>query len=158
MGSAKNYNGVPQGSILGPDCFSINVNDMPSIVNSQDGTSEIDLFADDCNAFVIGDSVDEVLTKIQTTANNLHHYTNKNTLTIHPEKCNLMILSRTKFTGPQKEVKLDNKPITAFGTCKCLGLTIDNELTFTSHVSKVCKSFSLEVKSYTTCVQCHKMY
>ena len=38
--------GVPQGSFLGPDCFSINVNDMSSKVCNNDGNSEVDLFAD----------------------------------------------------------------------------------------------------------------
>ena len=51
-----------------------------------DGTSEMDLFANNCNTFVIDDSVNEAMSKIQTTANNLQHYTNKNTLTIHPKK------------------------------------------------------------------------
>ena len=72
----------------------------------------VDLFADDCNAFEIGDSVDEALSMIQSTATNVHNYSNKNSLTIHPEKCHLMILTRDKFIGPLKEIKLDNKPIT----------------------------------------------
>ena len=76
--------GVPQGSILGPDCFSVNVNDMPSKVSNNDGNSEVDFFADDCNAFEIGDSVDEALSMIQSTATNVHNYSNKNSLTIHP--------------------------------------------------------------------------
>ena len=57
---------------------------MPSKVSNNDGNSEVDLFADDCNAFEIGDSVDEALSMIQSTATNVHNYSNKNSPTIHP--------------------------------------------------------------------------
>ena len=49
---------MPQGSILDPNpCFSINVNEMTVKVCSNDGNSEVDLFAGDCNAFEIGETV-----------------------------------------------------------------------------------------------------
>ena len=137
---------VPQGSIIGPDCLSVNVIDMPSKVSNNDGNSEVDPFADDCNAFEIGDSVDEALSMIQSTATNVHNYSNKNSLTIHPEKCHLMILTRDKFIGPLKEIKLDNKPIIVVNDCKCLGVTINKDLNFVSHISNVCKAFSEKVR------------
>ena len=79
-------------------------------------------------------------------SNNLQHYT----FTIHPEKCNLMILSRNKFIGPQKQVKLDNKPITTVSTCKCLGLTIDRllllmSLKYVNHFPKKTVGHALNV-------------
>ena len=94
--------GLPQGSTLGPDCFSMNVNDMFSKVCNNDGNSEVNLFADDCKAFEIGDTVDEALSRMKSTANNVHNYSNKTSLTVHPEKCHLMILTKDKFIEPLK--------------------------------------------------------
>ena len=54
--------GVPQDSLLGPNCFSNHVNDMPEKAQSNtDG--ELDLFADDSTAFEIADSVDNAIEK-----------------------------------------------------------------------------------------------
>lgn len=97
---------------------------MHSKVCNNDENSEVDLFADDCNAFEIDDTVDEALSKIQSTANNVNNYSNKTSLTVQPEKCHLMILSKDKFIGPLKEIKLDNKPISVVDKCKCLGVTL----------------------------------
>ena len=83
---------------------------------------------------------------MKSTANNVHNYSNKTSLTVHPEKCHLMILTKDKFIESLKEVKLDNKPISVVERCKCLGVTIDKDLNFVSHVSNLCKTFSAKVK------------
>ena len=91
--------GVPQGSLLGPTLFSIDVNDMPEVSDTTDD-SEIEMFADDTTTYVIGNNVDEAVSKLQEIANNLFDYASRNSLTIHPGKCQLMIISRTNFIGP----------------------------------------------------------
>ena len=104
------------------DCLSVKVNDMPSMSTTIMETVK--------------------LISLQMTSIHLKLMT----LTIHPEKCHLMILTRDKFIGPLKEIKLDNKPITVVNDCKCLGVTIDKDLNFVSHISNVCKAFSAKVK------------
>ena len=78
--------GVPQGSLIGQPCFSININDMPDCTRWN-----LDQFADDSTAHIVGSSVDHVLTNIQKGENEIDNYSNKNLLTIHPDKCKVII-------------------------------------------------------------------
>ena len=52
--------GVPQGSLLGPRLFSIYVNDFSESISQ----GELHLCADDTTAYVIGNSTDEVVQKL----------------------------------------------------------------------------------------------
>ena len=51
-----NY-GVPQGSLLGPRLFAVQVNDLPNVPSK--GTLE--MFADDTEYYCVGKTVDEVM-------------------------------------------------------------------------------------------------
>ena len=135
---------APQGSLIGrTDFFSLNVNDMPEEV--QEG-GEVDLFADDSTAIVTGDSVDEAMLKMKNTAEKLDKYAAKNSLTIHPKKCKIIIISRKKFIGPLPQVSISGKHIEVVNKCKCLGNTIDQNLSWETHTSNICKSLSAKIK------------
>ena len=49
-----------QGSILGPTCFTMNIGDMPTMINS-----ESEMFADDQTAFEINYPIDTVLMRLR---------------------------------------------------------------------------------------------
>ena len=137
--------GVPQGSILGPNCFSAYVNDMPSEIDSNEG--ELDLFADDSTVFEEGDSVDQAMIKMSETAQKVEGYSIRNSLTIHPGKCKVLILSKNPFIGPlQNIIKVDGKSVECVQSTKCLGVIIDHQLSWGDHISETCKNFHAKIK------------
>ena len=133
--------GVPQGSILGPNLFSINVNDMP---DSTDCDTE--LFADDSNCFEIGKTVDTVLTNLQSNLDQVGNYSSRNFLTLHPEKCEVMIISKSKFIGPLPELTIYGKKVNFVDKSKCLGITIDEKLSWNPHIENVCRQFRAKIR------------
>lgn len=134
--------GVPQGSILGPQCFSMYVNDMPDV-----GDEEIDLYADDSETYSIADTVDEVMINLQKQIELIANYSLENCLTIHPDKCQILILSKQKFIGPLPDVKINNNSIKITDKTKCLGVILDNKLSWGPHTEMVCNAFSNKLKN-----------
>ena len=133
--------GVPQGSLIGPVAFTINVEDMPSSTNSH-----LELLADDSTLFEIGDSVDNVIVSLQREIQNFNRYATKNSLTIHPDKCKILIMSRVRMIGPLPPVTLNGTTIEIVKQTKCLGLIIDDDLTWSAHVDWICKRFYSKLK------------
>ena len=116
--------GVPLGSILSPNLFSINVDDMPDNIDC-----DTELFADDTTGFEVGNTVDSVLTNLQSNLEKVENYSSRNLLTLHPDKCEVLIISKIKFVGPLPELKI--------GGSKCLGITIDEKLSWEPHIETV---------------------
>ena len=132
--------------------FSLNVNDMSDTVcswNDANNTEkgELDIFADDTTTHEVGNTVDEALTKIQGIANKFFVQSYRNSLTIHQERCKILIVSGEHFVGPLQQVTINNKPIEFVNNSKCLGLTIDSKLSWQAHIQKLCKSFSGKIKN-----------
>ena len=133
--------GVPQGSLIGPPSFSINVNDMNESVDC-----DLDQFADDSTAYVTNSNTDIVIEKLQQSATQLEHFSEKNSLTIHPEKCKVLIMSKNRFIGPLNKLSICNENIDFVSSTKCLGIIIDDALKWDAHIQKITKNFSAKVK------------
>ena len=143
--------GVPQGSLLGPVAFSVNINDMPD-----HGELDTDLFADDSNQFIIGNNVDEVMIKIQNHVNEISIYAKENSLTIHPDKSQILIMSKDKFVGPLPSVSLKGENIRVVEKAKCLGVIVDNNMSWGPHTDSICKMFSKKLKNLYKMNSLHK--
>ena len=142
---AKVDYGVPQGSLVGPTCFSISVNDMHE-VSCDNNDTELEMFADDTTIYEIGNTVDEAVSKLQITTDNLSEYTSRNSLTIHPGKCELLIISRNNFFGPVNTVRINNVCVKVVDNSKSIGLIIDSKLSWNTHVQAQSKSFFVKLK------------
>ena len=134
--------GVPQGSLLGPRLFSMHVNDLPDCTSR----ATVHMFADDTESFCIGDTVDEVIEDLQVTVNEMGQWSQDNGLFIHPKKSEIVLLTKNKFIGPLKQVKLGDNDIKFVEKSKCLGMMIDSQLSWKLQIEKVKTDMSCKIK------------
>ena len=80
--ACKIKHGVPQGSILGPVLFLINVNDFNKCLNKSDAI----MYADDTNIFLRHNHIDNLFTDSQIEMNFISNWLAANKLTLNVDK------------------------------------------------------------------------
>ena len=133
---------VPQGSQLGPCLYSIDVNDFPESVDAGD----LSMFADDTNVYCIGTSVEEVVEKLNVIMEQVHTWCTKNKLTVHPGKFEAILLMKTPFIGLLQPLYYGSEYIKFVSTSTCLGVVVDQKLSWYAQVAQACKNFSKKLE------------
>ena len=116
--------GIPQGSVLGPTLFLIFINDLPSVVSSTTA-----LFADDSKVYNPVSTAEEVKA-IQKDMDSLYKWSTKWQLPFNKGKCKAMHFGRN---NPKAIYKIGDTTVGEVESEKDLGVTIDNNLTFSLH-------------------------
>ena len=136
--------GVPQGSLLGPRLFASYVNDLPDSIAS----GEVYMYADDTKIYVVGNTVDDITTVLQavTVLDQVNSWCLSNRLILHEGKSEAMVLSTTPFIGPLKHLKWGEDTIRYVSSTNCLGVTIDEKLSWSQHIALAQSAFNANVK------------
>ena len=128
--------GVPQGSILGPLCFSLFINDLPLAVEA-----ETVLFADDA-AFILSSTTLECLyRKIRKLFLDIEKYLKANMLVPNSKKSKLMFFS-SRQTLDLPDFIFSGEVIEWVKEFKYLGLTLTNTLSYAKHINNVALNVS----------------
>ena len=126
--------GVPQGSVLGPSLFIYFINDLPNCAKSL-----IKIFADDTKNYSPITSIED-RDQLQSSINQLVKWSELWLVRFNSDKCKIMHLGKN---NPHYDytIKEGDKISSLVETCceKDLGVNIDPELTFKSHINLTIK-------------------
>lgn len=128
--------GVPQGSILGPLLFNIFICDLFFVIPEVDFSS----YADDNTPYVCKSNIGEVISSLENVATQLLDWFKDNEMKANPSKFHLLLSTNSKFEAIINDSFLQNSSYE-----KLLGVNIDNELSFNSHLNEICKKASCKI-------------
>jgi ribonuclease P/MRP protein subunit RPP40 len=126
--------GVPQGSVLGPLLFIIFINDIGTNISCN-----LRLFADDCMIYLeIKDMED--CDRLQEDVNAICNWVKVNEMRLNEHKSQLIKFTCKRLANQCKyNYVINSVPLVYAETCKYLGLTIENKLSWKRQTEKVVK-------------------
>jgi hypothetical protein len=135
--------GVPQGSVLGPLLFCLYINDLPLYIQNPNVCCE--LFADDSSLHSSAGDVQTLESDLQSELNNVVKWSTENKMVLNPQKTKSMVItSRQKHQRAplQMNLVIDSTSVEQVDSHRVLGVTVDQEMRWQSHVNNVCKLVS----------------
>ena len=132
--------GVPQGSIFGPLLFLIYINDLPNCLKFTTPC----LYADNTQIFSSSFDSSILANNINSDLKNLSDWLTVNKLQFHPLKTKLMVVGstynlNTKSRELSNVISIDSNLVSRVPSNKCLGILLDEKLTFETHIDYICK-------------------
>ena len=134
----KLINGVPQGSVLGPLLFNIYINDLFYNLMNTHACS----FADDTTLNACSKSIEELLHNLEYDTLSAIIWFENNLMKLNEDKCHFLILGKL---NEHMFAKVGDELIWESTEEKLLGVTIDKNINFNSHLSILCKKAGQKV-------------
>jgi hypothetical protein len=146
----QNKYGVPQGSCLGPMIFALYVAPILNVISSQN--VQCHQYADDTQLYVGISAPNGPLpsTVLDECTTEVQNWFLQNGLCLNPLKSEVLIIGtgyQLRKIDPTSPILVAGCPIIPSSEIKSLGVTIDQQLNFKSHVDKVCKAAYFHIRA-----------
>ncbi len=120
--------------------FLLYINDLPQYLKF----TTPGLYADDTQIFASSDNYDELVELLSSDLKNISRWLSDNKLQHHTTKTKLMFIgSRYNIKNKIGDnlVTFKNKPLKRYRSFKCLGVELDEHLSWEVHINAICKKF-----------------
>lgn len=127
--------GVPQGSILGPILFLIFINDVFDVTLN----GSLSIYADDAMLLYSTQNIDTLNSNMQNDIEVLDEYFLENGLKINKKKSVYMLFKKACIYKKTFNLKIQDCLLQQTNIIKYLGLYIDEQLSWSTHIEHVKK-------------------
>ena len=134
------YKGKPQGSILEPVLFNIFINDIFYFISD----SSLYNYADDNTLSYSGYDLEKIINTLEKDSLNLIDWFTSNQMKVNPDKFQAIAIGKNT-QSKNISFNLNGNIIKTEDEVKLLGVTVDYELKFNSHITNICRKASRQL-------------
>ena len=133
-----NRRGVPQGSVLGPLCFNVFLNDLSYFISRV----SLNAYADDQQVYGADSDHEALYASLDHELREASQWFRMNGLMANPSKFQALVLGSTEQDFP---FNIDGQQIQRCDDVDVLGVNIDSKLSFDKHISSICSKVNKQL-------------